>query len=66
MRSKALATTICLLAICFVARAQESADRQLVVSLKEGGFVAFQSETAWADARKAGAQFQRVLPASSP
>jgi len=62
MRSKALATTICLLAICFVARAQESADRQLVVSLTEGGFVAFQSETAWADARKAGAQFQRVPP----
>src|SRR5437773_11064534 len=62
MRSKALATTICLLAICFGARAQESADRQLVVPLTEGGFVAFQSETAWADARKTGAQFQRVPP----
>jgi len=62
MRSKALAATICLLAICFVARAQESADRQLVVSLNEGGFVAFRSETAWADARKAGAQFQLVTP----
>ena len=62
MRSKALAATICLVAICFVARAQESADRQLVVSLNEGGFVAFRSETAWADARKAGAQFQRVTP----
>src|SRR2546427_4523855 len=62
MRSRTLATTICLLAICFAARAQESADRQLVVSLNEGGFVAFQTETAWADARKAGAQFQRVPP----
>ena len=62
MRSKAIATTICLLAICFAARAQESAERQLVVSLNEGGFVAFQSETAWADARKVGAQFQRVSP----
>jgi len=62
MRSKALAATICLLAICFAARAQEGADRQLVVSLNEGGFVAFRSETAWADARKAGAQFQRVTP----
>ena len=62
MRSKALAAAICLLAICFAARAQESADRQLVVSLNEGGFVAFRSETAWADARKAGTQFQRVTP----
>ncbi len=62
MRSKALATTICLLAICFGARAQENADRQLVVALNEGGFVAFQSETAWSDARKTGAQFQRVPP----
>src|SRR5260370_38661763 len=62
MRSKALAATICLLAICFAARAEESADRQMVGSLSEGGFVAFQSETAWADARKGGAQFQRVPP----
>src|SRR5713101_8792808 len=62
MKSKALATTICLLSICFAARAQESAYRQLFVSLNGGGFVAFQSETAWADARKAGAQFQRMPP----
>src|SRR5438045_5691671 len=62
MRNKAFAATICLLAICIGARAQESADRQMVVSLNEGGFVAFRSETAWADARKSGAQFQRVTP----
>src|SRR5260370_18059162 len=57
MRSKALAATVCLLAICFAARAQESADRQMVVSLSEGGFVAFQSETAWGGAPKKGGQF---------
>src|SRR3982751_5416764 len=62
MRSKALVVTICLLAICIGARAQDSADRQMVVSLNEGGFVAFRSETAWADARKPGVQFQGVTP----
>jgi hypothetical protein len=47
---------------CHAASAQEGVNRQLIVPLTEGGFVAFQSETAWADAKKAGAQFQRVPP----
>jgi len=57
-----LAIIFCLAGVCLAASAQESANRQLIVPLTEGGFVAFQSETAWADARKAGAQFQRVPP----
>src|SRR5947199_8081265 len=62
MRSRALAIIFCLVGVCFAASAQEGVNRQLIVSLNEGGFVAFQSETAWADARKAGGQFQRVPP----
>ena len=62
MRSRTLAIIFCLAGVCLAASAQESANRQLIVPLTEGGFVGFQSETAWADARKAGAQFQRVPP----
>src|SRR5438874_937291 len=62
MRSRALAIIFCLIGVCLAASAQEGVNRQLIVPLTEGGFVAFQSETAWADARKTGAQFQRVPP----
>jgi len=62
MRSRALTIIFCLAGVCLAASAQEGVNRQLIVPLTEGGFVAFQSETAWADARKAGAQFQRVPP----
>lgn len=61
MKSKALVTIVCLFAACVVARAQESA-RQLIVPLMEGGFVAFHSETAWADAKRTGRQFQSLPP----
>src|SRR3989440_1557358 len=62
MRSRALTIIFCLAGVCLAASAQEGVNRQLIVPLTEGGFVAFRSETAWADARKTGAQFQRVTP----
>src|SRR6266404_3645503 len=56
MRSKALALVLALLipalASPTVVTSQERARRQLIVPLKEGGFVAFKNETAWADRDK--------------
>ena len=56
MRSKALALSfgllIAALACPMVLTAQERAQRQVIVPLNEGGFVAFRSETAWADRDK--------------
>jgi len=52
-RSKVLTIALCLLAMTGMATAQEAAKRQLIVPLAEGGFVAFKSETAWTDTKKA-------------
>jgi hypothetical protein len=64
MKSKALikvlTIALCLLASFFAATAQEPAKRQLVVSLADGGFVAFKSETAWTDTKKVSPELQRV------
>jgi hypothetical protein len=57
---KVLTWAACLLALSFVTPAQEPARRQLVVPLADGGFVAFKSETAWTDTKKASPQLQRV------
>lgn len=57
---------LCLLAFSSVAIlaptaiAQETAKRQLVVPLAEGGFVSFKSETSWIDIKKASPDVQRV------
>lgn len=48
MRSKSLAIVFLLLVVSSLAAAQESARRNVVVTLTDGGFVAFKSETAWA------------------
>lgn len=62
--NKALAEVVawafCLLALSCVTTAQEPARRQLVVPLADGGFVAFKSETAWTDTKKASPQLQQV------
>jgi hypothetical protein len=58
--NRVLTWTLCLLALSFVATAQEPAKRQLVVPLAEGGFVAFKSETAWTDTKKVSPELQRV------
>jgi hypothetical protein len=42
-----------------MASAQESARRQLIVHLSDGGFVAFKSETSWTDAKRASSELQR-------
>ena len=64
MKSKALikvlTIALCLLASFFAATAQEPAKRQLVVSLADGGFVAFKSETSWTDTKKVSPELQRV------
>lgn len=56
MRSKALALAFGLLIPALswpmLGTSQERAQRQLIVPLSEGGFVAFRSETAWADRDK--------------
>jgi hypothetical protein len=57
--NKVLTIALCLLA-SFAAAAQEPAKRQLVVSLADGGFVAFKSETAWTDTKKVSPELQRV------
>jgi len=54
-----LTWTFCLL-IFSSAIAQETAKRQLIVPLAEGGFVAFKSETSWIDIKKASPDVQRV------
>jgi hypothetical protein len=43
-----------------VTTAQEPAKRQLLVSLADGGFVSFKSETAWTDTKKVSTGVQRV------
>ena len=60
MRSRLLIAAFCLLNCLAVASAQERAKRQLIVPLAEGGFVAFKSETAWADTKKSSINFQEV------
>jgi hypothetical protein len=60
MLNRVLNWTFCLLALSCVATAQEPARRQLVVPLADGGFVAFKSETAWTDTKKASPQLQQV------
>jgi len=52
MSSKALALAFCLLSLSLVTRAQEGRPRQLIVPLTEGGFVAFQAETAFSETAK--------------
>lgn len=59
-KSKLLSLVFYLLSLPFVASAQELRAQQLVVPLAEGGFVAFKSETAWADIKKASAELQKV------
>lgn len=60
MRSKALTIALCLLAWAGMTAAQDPTKRQLIVPLAEGGFVAFKSETAWTDTKKASPELQRV------
>jgi hypothetical protein len=52
MSSKVLALAFCLLSLSLATRAQEGRPRQLIVPLAEGGFVAFQAETAFSEAAK--------------
>ncbi len=59
MRNTALIMALCVLAWTGLASAQETAKRQLIVPLSEGGFVAFKSETSWTDANKASTELQR-------
>jgi len=59
MRGKALTIAVCLLVWAGIASAQETAKRQLIVPLSEGGFVAFKSETSWTDAKRASTELQR-------
>ena len=59
MRSKALTIAFCCLAWTATASAQESAKRQLIVPLSDGGFVAFKSETSWTNAKRASSELQR-------
>jgi hypothetical protein len=42
-----------LLGLSPVARAQETATKQLIISLPDGGFVSFRNQTAWTDIRQA-------------
>ena len=60
MRSKALTSVLCLLALATMVTAQDSAKRQLIVPVAGGGYVAFKSETAWTDTKKVSPQLQRV------
>lgn len=48
MRTKGLMIAVLLFSLTSLAAAQESARRNVVVTLTDGGFVAFKSETAWA------------------
>ncbi|MGH9969998.1 MAG: hypothetical protein ACREBG_19690 [Pyrinomonadaceae bacterium] len=58
MRSRFLAVTFALLCVPVLATAQEVTDRQLVVPLADGGFVAFRSETAKAGTKDIFADIQ--------
>jgi hypothetical protein len=56
---RALILALCFLTWTGLAFGQETAKRQLIVPLSEGGFVAFKSETSWTDANKASTELQR-------
>src|SRR5258708_29459569 len=64
MRSSALALTIGMLALLLAApcavSSQDCVKRLVVVPLSEGGFVAFKSETAWADRSNSSLKLQEV------
>src|SRR5882672_3234326 len=59
MIGKGLTLAVCVLFGGGMALGQETAKRQLIVPLNEGGFVAFKSETSWTDAKKASTELQR-------
>ena len=63
MRSRLPILSCCLFVLAWsvVAAAQDPARRQLVVPLKEGGFVAFKSETGWAESNRAQLKAQDPL-----
>jgi hypothetical protein len=54
------AALFCLLLMSAIVSAQPQARRPLIVSLSEGGFVAFKSETSWIDAKKTAPEIQRA------
>ena len=60
MINKTPALALCLLSLCLATMGQERATRQLIVPLADGGFVAFKSETAWADTKRASASAQEL------
>lgn len=60
--NRVLIWTLCLLVLSVAARAQGQAKRQMVVTLADGGFVAFKSETAWTDKKKVSPEMQGVPP----
>src|SRR6266478_8014689 len=60
MTAKGLTLAVCVLFGGGMASGQETAKRQLIVPLNEGGFVAFKSETSWTDAKKASTELQRA------
>ncbi len=60
MRSKALMLLFGLLLLPKPGAAQEDTRRRMVVSLTEGGFVAFKSETAWAGTTNTSAVVQEL------
>src|SRR5262245_8758826 len=53
MRNRLLLVAVCLLPLLFSPFPSSAGSKQLIVSLSRGGFVAFRSETEWANARKA-------------
>jgi hypothetical protein len=59
MRNRLLLVAVCLLPLLFSPSPSSAGTKQLIVSLSRGGFVAFRSETEWANARKA-LQFSRT------
>jgi hypothetical protein len=59
MISRGLTIAVTFLALTGIASAQEVAKRQLIVPLAEGGFVAFKSQTSWADTRKSSTESQK-------
>ncbi len=58
MISRSLIIASLLLAVSLAAMGQEAANRQLIVPLAEGGFVAFKSETNWTDIKKTSTDLQ--------
>jgi hypothetical protein len=54
------AAALCLLLWSGIVSAQAPAKRPLIVSLTEGGFVAFKSETSWTDTKKTSTGTQRA------